>query len=203
MIKVTATKTKDTSNSNHEEAGTTTCQIANRNMFLLTNMQVTHRHTTTIKVIMAYQITRICMRIIMLLKIMTIGITNSTIVMINTVLTKAMVPTNKVDTETSTTMVVEALKGLEITIDRTMAMVAKGDFNIIRISMSIKVKITTGAIHMEAAIAALMVELERTRPATSMKKRKPHPNMAKLMIKHQMPISMVAYSEKQLERCVT
>ena len=204
MIKVTATKTKDTSNSNHEEADTTTCQIANRLLFLLTNMEVTNRHTMTIKVIMAQQIMRIFMMIIMEVKIMTIGIiTNNAMVMINTVLTKAMVAANKVDTETSTTMVAEALRGLEITIDRTITMVAKGDFNIIRINMSIKVKITTGAIHMEAAIVAPMVELERTRPATSMKKRKPHPNMAKLMIKHQTPISMVAYSEIQTERCAT
>ena len=144
------------------------------------------------------------MMIIMLLKIMTIGIiTNSTMVMINTVLTKAMVATNKVGTGTSTTTVAEAPKGLEITIDRTITMVVKEDFNIIRINMSIKVKITTGAIHMEAAIVALMVELERTRPATSMKKRKPHLNMAKLMIKHRTPISMVAYSETQTERCAT
>ena len=167
-------------------------------------MEVINWDIMTIKVTMVYRIMRMFMMIIMLLKIMTIGIiTNSTMVMINTVLTKAMVATNKVDTGTSTTMVAEARKGLEITIDRTITMVVKEDFNIIRINMSIKVKITTGAIHMEAAIVALMVELERTRPATSMKKRKPHLNMAKLMIKHRTPISMVAYSETQTERCAT
>jgi len=167
-------------------------------------MEVINWDIMTIKVTMVYRIMRMFMMIIMLLKIMTIGIiTNSTMVMINTVLTKAMVATNKVDTGTSTMTVAEARKGLEITIDRTITMAVKEDFNIIRINMSIKVKITTGAIHMEAAIVALMVELERTRPATSMKKRKPHLNMAKLMIKHRTPISMVAYSETQTERCAT